>query len=253
MGTTLRQLAGSIHVQLKQSIDNADVTFAQAVFWTSFFINKVRYSKLTLQSSKDGYSAPIDTGQYLSIYSDVPVTEFTANVNPNQVKGRRYFVLPAQVYNFDKDGGIDYITYSPFDEMCLPNWAGVKFQRTTPAKARRVYFSPYEKPAPNNPYWYRIGNYIYLLGIENIDISKVEVGLINTFDPFTLCNLDIEVGDEEMHDYITKSVLELGQFSLMIPKDTTNSGTDNTNVGDIPKAKIIGVNQQSPDQNTQEQ
>lgn len=212
---TLRQLAGSIEIQLKQVLDDSEINFPQIVFWCSFFINKYRYQKLQI----------IDSGSFLSIFTSVPVSVFTSSQNPNQVQERKYFVLPSAIYDLDGDAGIAYITYSQFDDVCLPSWTGITFSRTTPAKAQRLYMNDFEKPKTDNPYFYRVGDYVYLLGLECVNITSLEVGLLCPFNPLDDCDLDMEINEAEMLDYITKGVLDLGRFALLIPSNTTNLGT----------------------------
>jgi hypothetical protein len=235
---TLRFLAGNIHSSLKQMSDDSDISFAHVVYWVSFFANKYRYQKIQT----------IDSGSYLSVYSDVPITTFATNTNPNEVSNRKYFELPTQIFDMDKDKGIKYITYSPFDELCYPNFTGVTFIRTTPQHSKRLFMNPYEVPSPDNPYWYRVSNFIYLLGVECIDIRSIEIGLVSPFNPLGDCDLDAEIPEVEIFDYITKSVLDLGRFVLMIPNVTINDAVDTTSKGgeEVSKQKIISVNQEAP-------
>ncbi len=235
---TLRQISGDIHKNLKQMSDDADISFAQVVFWVSFFVNKYRYTK----------AQQVDSGAYLSIFSDVPVTMFAVNSNPNEVATRKYFELPVAIYDWDKDKAIKFITYSPFDGVCFPNFTGVTFIRTTPVASKRLFMSKYEIPTPKNPYWYRVGNLVYLLGVECIDISSVEIGLITPFDPINNCGLDDELADIEMLEYIERSVLDLGRFVMMLPSDQLNDATDTvTNTdSEVTKQKIVSVNQGTP-------
>ena len=62
--------------------------------------------------------------------------------------------------------------------MFLYQFWPVKFTRTSPTKMQRLYFRDEETPSPDNPYFYRLNDRIYLLGVEQINITEVEVGLI---------------------------------------------------------------------------
>jgi len=236
---TLRMLSGDIHKNLKQMSDDADISFAQVVFWVSFFVNKYRYTK----------AQQVDSGAYLSIFTEIPVSLFAVNSNPNEVVDRKYSELPVAIYDWDKDRAIKYITYSAFDDVCYPNFTGVTFMRTTPSTSKRLFMSPYEIPSPKNPYWYRVGNYLYFLGLECIDISSIEIGLITPFDPFSNCDLlDDEMADMEMFEYVERSVLDLGRFVMMLPSDQLNDATDTVTNQDseVTKQKIVSVNQETP-------
>jgi len=234
MYTTLREIAGAVQIQLKQLGDDRQIPFTLMVKWCSLFINKYRYEKNKSE----------DSGNYLSIYSDIPILTATANSNPNIVAGRKYIELPTSIYDYHKDAGVNYLSYSDFSVSCMPSFAGVRFTRTTPAKSQRIYMSDYEKPTPSNPYFYRVGNYLPLLGIELINVTSLEIGLITSYDPFTTGSLDeeLDMGEEGM-DYIVKNVLDLGRFMLQVPSDRTNDADEETE-GKAPTQKLVSVNQQ---------
>lgn len=239
--TTIRIIAGDLHKSLKQSFDDADISFAQVSHWVQFFVNK--YAQRNIQS--------IDSGLYLSIYPDVPVLTFSANAQPNEVAGRKYFELPDSIHDIDDDGGIKYVAYPDREGSCMPGFAGNRFTRTSPTKAKRLYYSPYEQPTPQNPYFYRIRNNIYLLGIESINQRYVEIGLYTTFDPFNAVNLDESLYlDEAQIGNVYKSVVELGRFVMLIPSDTVNEGSNSENTDTAPTQRLIGLNaeqQQQPE------
>jgi len=231
--TTIRILAGDLHKSLKQTFDDADISFSQVVHWAQFFVNK--YVQRSIQS--------IDSGLYLSIFPDVPVQEFVANVQPNEVKGRKYILLPDSIHDLDDDGGIKYISYSDKEGACAPGFTGKRFTRTTPTKARRLYMNVYEVPSPQNPYFYRVRNNTYLLGIEEINVKYVEVGLYTTFDPFSACDLDAELWmDEAQIAYVFKSVVDIGRFIMLIPSDTLNEGSNTENAAETPSQRLVGLN-----------
>lgn len=240
MATTLRLFASNIELMLKQA--NVDgISFNQIVLWSSYFINKYRYAKLVSQNSI-GYQ--FDSGAYLMTFANVPVITPTGSVDPNIIRNRKYIELPSVIYDLNKDEGIKYISYSDFYLSCQPSFTGVRFTRTTPAKARRLYFSEYEKPSPNNPYFYRKSNIIELLGIEEIDVDTLEVGILSVFEPFVNGGLDsiLDVGEEALSD-ITKQVLDLGRFMLLMPEDKVNDSADTNATSQVPKSKLISVNQ----------
>lgn len=244
MASTLRQVASNIQLILQQQKDDNQITFSQICFWVNYFVSKFTYQKIQ----------KYDTGLTLSIYTNIPVLRAKADANPNIVAGRQYFLLPETIYDINGDSGIDYITYDLGDE-CTPEFTSVTFQRTTPSKAKRLYYSKYETPTPSNPYFYRVGNYIYLLGVECIDIPYLEMGLKTVFDAFKQCGLDepLPIGEDMIAD-ITKQCLEIGRFALLVPVDMTNTGSENVSPDAAPKQRITSVNdQQLIDQQYQQQ
>lgn len=231
--TTMRQLAGSIHVALKKIDDDADIKLNQVIFWCTFFINKYKTIK----------AQQFDSGQYLTIFPNVPISTFTAHAT-NEVEGRKYVQLPSTILDMDGDKGIDYISYQDKEGACGPSMAYVKFSRTTPSKIKRVYMSAYEKPSPANPYFYRSGDYLYLVGIECIVVNFVEMGLITAFDPFSDCELDSDLGvGADVISDIYRNVLELGRFVMNVPNINLNDGTDNMSTESAPKQRVVSVNQ----------
>jgi len=232
----MRQLAGSLHVAMKKIDDDAEISLNQVVFWATFFLNKYK----TLKADN------LDSGTYLSIYTDVSVGTFATSSNPSEVAGRKYVQLPSSILDLDGDRGIAYMSYVDKDGVCGPSFANVKFSRTTPMKAKRIYGSDYERPSPSNPYFYRVGDYLYLLGVECIALGNIELGLYTTFDPFTDCELDTDLGvGEDVIADIYRNVLELGRFVMLIPSDNINEGEDTQSPEAAPKQRVVSVNQEA--------
>ena len=233
--TTLRQMAGELHVSLKQSFDDADITLAQVAHWCQFFINKFASAKI----------ATSDSGLYLSIYTDVPVVTPTVDVSPNIIANRKYAVLPNSIHDFDLDKGVKYISYTDFDEACGPSFTGVRFIRTSTTKSKTLYFSPYTYPKPSNPYFYRVRNNIYFLGVEKINLHYVEMGLYTTFDPFTLTSMDEPLYlDEALMADVYKNVLDIGRFVMLVPSEIINEGSNSLNPNANPKQRVVSLNEQ---------
>lgn len=242
--TTIRQLASSLHESLKQTFDDADITLPMVVFWVQFFINKYQAAKVSPR-----YQRRMNTsGMYLSIYSDLEVTSATTNTNPNVVSGRKYITLPTSIHDLESDGGIAYVSYGDFEDSCQPSFAGVRFTRTSPTAAMYLYKNPYEKPSPSNPYFYRINNnYVYLLGIENVSVQSLEAGLYTTFDPFSMSSLDNDINlDEALVADVYRNVFDLGRFVMLIPSDPRNEGTDTSNEAEVPRQRMVSVNEEDP-------
>ena len=234
--STFRELTASLQVSLKKTFISSDISLAQIAFWCKIFINKYNSAKLGI----------IESGRYLSIFTNVPVTSDTTSTNPNYIAGRKYFILPSNILDIKDDGGIDYISYTDFDQACQPSFAGVVFTRTTPTKARLRYWTPYETPKPNNPYFYLVNNIVYLLGLECVNISGLEIGLYTAFDPFAECSVDEDMQlDPALEVDIYKNVLELGRLTALIPIDRINDGSDNPDKA-APTQRFVSLNDQQP-------
>jgi len=75
----------------------------------------------------------------------------------NQVLGRKYSQLPREILDFEGDRGIEYISWYYDIDPDHPLY--VQFTRTTPARARKLYYNDYEKPTPSNPYFYTVAHF----------------------------------------------------------------------------------------------
>ena len=119
------------------------------------------------------------------------------------------------------------------------------FTRTSPSKAARLYFREDEKPLPSNPYFYRVGDRLYFLGTETLNLSSVELGLKTSFDP-TDVNMDIDQDFEFPQDLLPllkRQILDMGRFVLQVPEDLLNDGSGQ--VKPLPTQKLISVNPQT--------
>ena len=103
--------------------------------------------------------------------------------------------------------------------------------------------NPHTKPDVKNPYFYRSGEKIFLMGLECIDIETVEIGLFMTLPPITEIKLDEEFDfPDELLFVLNKQVLEMGRFALMVPQERVNDGDDDTNAAQVPTNKLTSVN-----------
>ena len=230
---TLRQLVSSVDIHLQQTGDDEKIPQNQLYSWGMWLVSK--YTSFKVQA--------IDTGAYLTIMPSVPVVKATVTTTPDIIAGEKYCVLPRAVLDLDMDKGIDYITYARNDYPDNVDLGVIgRFTRIQSSQSRRIYYSKYETPSMNNPYWYRHGNYVGFLGIGNANISTVEMGLITAFDPFTTHDIDDTL--HIMTDYadeIFKDMVEMGRFALLVPGDRTNDGSDIIE-GEVPRERVTSVN-----------
>jgi hypothetical protein len=250
---TLRQLASAAEIHLEQTGDDSKIPFSQLVFYANLLVNKYLSVKTTTYAESGG------TGSNYSIYPDVPVVTPTSNITPDIVTGRKYFEIPVAILDLDGDNGIDYVTYHHSIDSSRPVFTSIQFFRTTPTKALRISQSTYEKPSSDNAYWYRVGSRVFLLGVEEIYINKVEVGLKTSFNVFSGVNggnsssidyctseqtLDTPIDIDEYGDVIIKELVSLGRFGLLIPEERVNDGSGQMQ-GEVPTQKIVSVNPDS--------
>lgn len=234
MGTPLRHIVNDVEVDLRQVFDDKKIRRSQVAYWIVIVANRLRAQHIQKRSS----------GAFLTTFPEIPVLK--ADVpSDNLPRYRYYFDLPTCIYDFHNDRGIDYISYSVDAELEdeLPPLTNVNFGRTTPKKLKGLYMNPHTKPSPKNPYFYRSGEKIFLMGVECLDIDSVEVGLFLTIPPITKIDLD-EVFDfpEELILILKKQVLEMGRFALMVPAERVNDGDDDTKANQVPTSKLISVN-----------
>jgi hypothetical protein len=235
-GTTLRTIVNDISKDLKQTFDDKEVLDIQIAHWVIMIGNRIRSQHI----------AKRDSGAFLSVFPNVPVQMFTSNAGRNQIKGRKYIEIPEVIYDYDKDGGIEYISYylEDIEPGCPPPFTNQTFTRTTPSDVQRIYFSSYEKPTPKNPYFYRVGRYIYFLGVECANVKNVEIGIYAALKPVTDPELQLDEPfdfPEETLYILKRQVIDLGRFVLLMPQDKVNDGT-NEQVN-VPANKLTSVNE----------
>ena len=234
MSTPLRHIVDDIALDLRQIFDDKKIQDAQIAYWAIIVGNRLRAQHIKKRSS----------GAFLTTFAEIPV-QVSDNPGDNLVRYRKYFDLPACIYDFNNDQAIHYISFSVNEELKheLPPLTQVTFARTTPAGLKALYMHPYTKPNTKDPYFYRSGNRVYLLGVECVDIKDVEVGLFLSIPPVTEIDLDAPFDfPEELIFILKKQVVEMGRFVLMVPQERINDGNDSTNPNQVPTNKITSVN-----------
>lgn len=242
----LRIIVDDILVQIKQTFDDRDVSKAQAAYWTIICANNLLGGHIKNRKS----------GAYLSVFTQVPVLNVTPNVNPNFVEGRKFIQLPAAIFDFDKDDGIEYMTYTSTGTITeKPKFTKVKFHRTYPTQAEWLEMNYHTNPTPTQPYFYRIGNLIYLLGVEKIPMSTVEVGIYMNINPVETIDLDVPFPfPQELLKTLKMQVLDMARTSFFFFPENNNLGTDTSveEMGGKP-GKIASVNEpMQPNQQIQQ-
>lgn len=222
---TIRYVVYNLLNSLKQIYDDASLTPFKVFFWVMTLSDQLRYQHIV----KSG------TGAF--------VYKFDVTVEVDSVTGRNFFTLPSGIYDMENDGAVQYITYSPGVDLSLPLFASTTFTRTSPEKAARLYFREDEKPKPENPYFYRQNERIFLLGTEELNLISLEVGLITSLNPADL-TIDIDQPlDLPAHllPILERRILDLGRFVMAVPADLKNDGAAWENAN-MPSQKLISVN-----------
>jgi hypothetical protein len=230
MQTPLRYIIDDAIVSLKQTIDDAEISRPTIAFWVINIANRLKALHIDKR----------DSGAMLTTFPKVPVV--TASNSQFHPDGRKYFTLPASIFDFDKDNAIHYIAYeSDGGPNCPPRFTQVRFQRTNPASSRRLYWNPYEKPSPSNPYFYRTLDDVVLLGVENIKIKSVEIGVYAAIQQVTNIDEDMPIElPEELIMLLQRQILDLGRFVLNVPEDKRNDGDEIASQG-IASGKMVSV------------
>lgn len=239
--TIFRTVVDDLIKDFRQQFDDKQLQRTQVAHWIIMIGNRLLSQHIGKR----------DSGAFLNIYPNVPIEVATTNDAPNQVKGRKHIKLPACIFDYDKDGGVEYISYYVEDEdpTCPPPFTRQTFTRTSPGDVQRLYMGSYEAPNPKQPYWYRAGEYIYLIGIECINPKAVEIGIYSTLKPITDPDIDLDGPfpfPEELLVQLKRQVLDLGRFVLVIPEERVNDGVD-ANQKPMPMNKITSVNELSED------
>jgi hypothetical protein len=237
MTTPLRVIVDDLATSFRQITDDKNVQKSQIAYWVVVFGNRLKMQHIGKR----------DSGQHLSIYANIPFQTFDTVNNPNEVPGRKYIELPTSIFDYDKDGGIEYMSYYMTEQKptCPPPFTNVTFSRTSPGDAKRLYMGPYEKPTPTNPYYYRVGSFLYTLGIECVNPDYAEIGIYSTLKPITAADFDLDANfdfPEELLPQLIKQVLDLGRFVMMMPVERTNDGADSVQQN-IPTNKLVSVNE----------
>lgn len=203
---TWRYVVYDIWESNKSSFDDAETGLQQVIYWTQIVANSLKYQHL--QKRK--------TGSYLTIV-ECTVTK---------TSGYCHITMPSNIFDLDADGGVDFITYNKYTNG---EWLCTQFQWTKPEWVHRIKLSPYEKPSPANPYFYRVGDKLHLLGIESLVTSgyKVICGLYQTIPVGEVLDLDEEIPLNEEHvKFLKYEVEQLIRWTMIITPDKFNDGAD---------------------------
>lgn len=214
---------------LKMLTKDSEVSSETMIFWIRTCENYIRQRTLRVMA----------TGSYLSEYYGI-------NAIPVQTDNIKKWITIPSIYDLDFEKGIDYISYNlpktPFSKQ-------VRFTQTDAGIIDQLWYSPYEAPEPSNPYFYRVGNNIFLLGIEGVSVVNVNVGLYSALDPrpiFLSPDAYLQI-DDEQYPSLKNMVLNLGKFVLIVPSSRDEVGADQRNEQIENFAKSTQKEKESPE------
>lgn len=225
MNTILRIIVDEIRTTIKQTFDDKEVSRAQVAFWVIVVGNRLLGKHIQNR----------DSGAFVNVYYPVPVLG-------NDV--RKYIELPAEIFDFDKDDGVDFLAYYDPDDDCLPEYQKKLFHRVTPSEIQWLMRDKSTKPSVRNPYFWREGDRINLVGIEKSAIKEVEIGIFQTIKSLTDINLDDPFPfPAELLEVLKRTVTDLARYSFLFPGDSKNDGSDTaTDPQNKAVPKIASVN-----------
>lgn len=215
--TTYRYVVFDILTSLKSTFPDAEIQENHVLYWVGTVANLIRKRHLNR----------LESGAYLVNYENVPVMKSGI---------RRYVELPSAIYDMFMEKGVEYLSYQRSDVIAFTQ---VFFQPTTPSQSFRLYYSPYETPTPSNPYFYRVDNKLWLLGVSDIKLTSVEMGLFSAIDPrSSMIDLDTEIplNEDQIHQ-LRIEVLNMGRYVLMIPSERDMEGADTRLQGQASKLR----------------
>lgn len=232
MADKLKIVVDEIRTSINQTSDDKKVSRAQVAFWVIAVGNNLLGKHISKR----------DSGAYLNVYT-VPVKVSKETILPNIIKGRKYIELPFDIFDFDLDGGIDYMSFFDPDEGCEPEYKIKTIQRTTPKHFQWLMLREETRPSPSNSYFWRASNIIPIVGIESVPIDYVEIGIYQTISSLE----DIDINQDfnfpgELLEQLKRQVTELARYSFLFPgPDNSNDGVDGGGNANVPK--IVSVNQ----------
>jgi len=209
LALTYRYAISDIKLSLKISFPDAEITTQSIAFWVITCSNIMRQRHLKVEP----------TGSYLSEY-------YGPNAIPVNTDGiKKWIVLPTAIYDLMNEKGIDYIS---LNLPGIPFGKQIRFTQTDAQIIDQLYLNLYELPKPSNPYFYRVGQNIFLLGIETVTVVNVNLGIYGSLDPRpVLLSEDSPLGiNEEQYPALKDMVLNLGRFVLVVPSNRMEVGDD---------------------------
>jgi hypothetical protein len=165
------------------------------------------------------------SGRYLTVFPSVQVQTFQTGAT-NIVPGRKVVKLPGILLDFDFERAVSYVSYTNRLDTNPPSFQTIQFERTTPTVARTLN-ATFETPTSSNPYFYVVNKYVYFLGLENLNVEEVEMGLFLAVDPRGVAGMDDDCPlPPHLIQQLKYQIINLGRFVMSVPVDNVNDGND---------------------------
>lgn len=206
---TLRTICSDIALDLKQDKDDADIPELQLWYWALIVADRLRMQHIIKRRS----------GAFLTTFV-LPVDRQAPFAN------RPFVTLPASIYDYDLDAGVESLSYYREDE-CRPDFIRVNLSRTSPGELRGREMSVYQSSCNGNPKFWREGDRLYLVGVD-AELENVEAKLYTTLPDISNVNPDQPLDfPKELILPLKMEILRMGRFVLALPGQyLTNDGTN---------------------------
>lgn len=235
MADKLSIIVDEIRTTIKQTFDDKVVSRAQVAYWVIIVGNQLLGKHISKR----------DSGAFLNVYT-VPLITATETQLPNIIKGRKYIELPAAIFDFDKDNGVEYMAYYNPDKNCKPDYSIKTINRMTPSTIQWTRLNKYTTPNADSSYFWRAGNIFPIVGLEAVPVKEIEVGIYQTISPLEKIDINAPFPfPQELIDTLKRQVTDLARYSFLFKGDKNNDGSDEASdptTKAIPK--IASVNQQ---------
>jgi len=228
---TYRYLTNSLSDFFKQAKADNTISQGQITMWIKMAINVIKKNEF------DKYTLQI-MGSNRVIFTDIALSLQYTNAG-NVLKNRKHFTLPAPIFDLFNESGIDWIDFDPPANL---DCGITTFEPITMNEIQML--SSFEKM---NRYFVRIDQEVYLIGIEDIPVTTVNVCLIAAEEPNltnTQWDAPIQLDGEEMAA-VYNQVINWGLTAMRIPDNRTETGADKTKV---PAYKALTQQQEQPQQ-----
>ena len=234
MADKLSVIVDEIRTTIKQTFDDKVVSRAQVAYWVIIVGNQLLGKHISKRTS----------GAFLNTYI-VPVITATETNLPNIIKGRKYIELPAAIFDFDKDRGIEYMAYYNPDENCKPEYSIKTIDRIGPMELQWTRLNKRTAPSPDSCYFWRAGNIFPIVGIESVPVKEIEVGIYQTISPLEKIDINAPFPfPQELMDTLKRQVTDLARYSFLFKESGINDGSDENKNQITNTPKITSVNQQ---------
>jgi len=228
---TYRKAIYALIEKFRQTNDDSKITPSLVAFNLQIVANAIMYQHLKKKET-------FNTGSYLTVFDKVAVVKNSKDST---------FELPSEIFDFNNDGGIEFIAYQ-LNKEC--GYLTKQFSRTTPGKLGVFSGNPFIKPSPEKPLFWLAGNIVHLAGIDCVDVDTVIVGLHTTASTKSVCDLDSRIPIPEQYSEVLLIRTEaLLRFAYAVTPERRNDGTDTSErLNSFSDQLQIPIGSEQPDQ-----